>query len=418
MKNRNSGTSLLAKVTNMFNRQKKSYYPGIFPESCYQTFFWNTPGKPVFMQRDYKKFSEEAYIKNVIAHRSISLIAQGAASVPWRLFHISQDTKRELREHPLLRLLSNPNPCENGKEFMTALYSYRMISGNSFVQAVTPTDSNPTELHTLRPDRVSVVPGKDGMPAAYHYQVGDMVQKFPVDGLTCRSAILHLKNFHPLNDYYGLSNIEAAAYSIDQHNHSSLWNQAMLQNGARPSGALVVKSGNDNMPGVLDDEQYLRIKNQMDEQFSGAANAGRPLLLEGGLDWREMSLSPKDMDFIESKHSSARDIALAFGVPPQLLGIPGDNTYSNLVEARMAMWEQTILPMVDNITTALNNWLLPQFGTENLRLYYNTDEVPALAPKREKHWNRIEKSSFMTINEKRQAMGMEPIAGGDTIQRI
>ncbi|WP_458694298.1 phage portal protein [Wolbachia endosymbiont (group A) of Andrena hattorfiana] len=158
-----------------------------------------------------------------------------------------------------------------------------------------------------------------------------------------------------MNDWYGLSPIEAAAYSIDQYNQAGAWNQAMLQNGARPSGAIVVKSAKDGSGGSLSQEQYQRLKEQINDHYSGSVNAGRPILLEGGLEWKEMSLSPRDMDFIESKHSSARDIALAFGVPPQLLGIPGDNTYSKLVEARL-------IPLgTDGFTNARKYYLSPEF---------------------------------------------------------
>ena len=247
---------------------------------------------------------------------------------------------------------------------------------------------------------------------AYRYTVGDYYKDFYVDKLTGKSDILHIKNFHPLNDWYGLSPIEAAAYSIDQHNNSAMWNQALLQNGARPSGALVVKTSDNGLGGVLSEDQYRRIKSQIDEQYSGAANAGRPILLEGGLDWKEMSLSPKDMDFIQCKYSAARDIALAFGVPPQLLGIPGDNTYSNLVEARIALWEQTVIPMVENVSDALNNWLVPMFGND-FRLTYDLDKVSALSSRRESIWGRLESANFMTVNEKRHFVGLDPIEGGD-----
>jgi HK97 family phage portal protein len=228
-----------------------------------------------------------------------------------------------------------------------------------------------------------------------------------VDRITGRSGILHVKTFHPLDDWYGMSPIEAAAYSIDQHNQASAWNQSLLQNGARPSGALVVKPGAEGMPGALSEEQYYRLKEQIDTQFSGAANAGRPLLLEGGLDWKEMSLSPRDMDFINSKYASARDVAFAFGLPPQLLGIPGDNTYSNLAEARLALWEQTILPMVDQLCDALNLWLLPHFG-DRLELTYDTDSISALMPRREALWAQLEKASFLSDDEKRAMLGFAP----------
>src|SRR6185437_5268865 len=87
----------------------------------------------------------------------------------------------------------------------------------------------------------------------------------------------------------------------------------------------------------------------------------RPLLLEGGLDWKPLSLTPKDMDFIEAKNAAAREIALAIGVPPMLLGIPGDNTYSNYQEAQRAFWHQTVLPLVNRTARALASWLAPAF---------------------------------------------------------
>ncbi len=368
-----------------------------------QSYMLHTPGKPVWMGRDYVRFADEGYVRNVIAHRAVNLIMEGAASVPWRLYDVAG---KRVGGHPVLRLLKRPNPMQGGADLLQQLYANRLISGNAYLQAVGPKDGAPAELHALRPDRVSVIAGKGGMPAGYRYTVGDYYTDFPVDSMNGRCRILHLKNYHPLNDWYGLSPIEAAAYSIDQHNQSGAWNQALLQNGARPSGALVVKYGEQSGSGHLSEEQYSRIRNQMDDQFSGPANAGRPLLLEGGLEWQEISMSPKDMDFIEAKHSAARDIALAFGVPPQLLGIPGDNTYSNLAEARLALWEQTILPLVDGMCGALNNWLLPQFPGD-IRLDYDTNAISALSARRERVWERVNKAGFLSDEEKRELVGLK-----------
>lgn len=275
------------------------------------------------------------------------------------------------------------------------------------MQAVGGKDAPPGEMHLLRPDRVSIIAGKGAVAEAYRYTVGNQTRDFPINKITGRSNILHIRKFNPLNDWYGLSSVEAAAYSIDQHNQSGAWNQALLQNGARPSGALVVRS-DANSGGMLSTDQYSRVKQQIDEQFSGAINAGRPLLLEGGLEWKEMSMTPKDMDFIEAKHSSARDIALAFGVPPQLLGIPGDNTYSNLQEARLALWEQTVIPLVQRIIDSFNNWLIPFFGN-NLELAADTDSVTAIAGNNQMIWDRVEKVNFLTENEKRAAVGYPPL---------
>ncbi len=363
------------------------------------------------MDRNYREFASEAYIKNVVAHRSISLIAQGAASVDLCLFSQQNGKTTPVHEHPALKLLARPNPRQSKKEFFLAVYTYRQIHGNAYILL---NDSlKPQELYALRPDRVSITGGEGFFPAHYIYKINQQEYVYPVNQLTGQAQIIHLKNFHPLADWHGLSSIEAAAYSIDQHNQAGAWNQALLQNGARPSGALTVKDA-DGKPASLNEAEFTRLKNLIDESFSGAHNAGKPLLLEGGLEWQEMSLSPKDMDFIETKNSAARDIAFAFGMPPQLLGIPGDNTYSNLVEARIALWEQTILPLVNDTLDYLNQWLLSCFG-EQLYLRCNTESIGALAQKREAVWERMQNAHFMTINEKRQAVGLAPILGGDQL---
>lgn len=361
-------------------------------------------GQAVWMRRDASKFADEGYRRNVIAHRAVSMIATAAASVPWKLSERRRSTSHMLDAHPLLTLLNNPNPLQGGTELCEALYAHRLIAGNSYLHAIGPRDGAPLELHALRPDRVAIIPGQGGMPKAYRYSIDNRSVDISVDAMTGQSRILHLKTFHPLDDWYGLSPMEAAAYSIDQHNQCSAWNQALLQNGARPSGALMVKAG-DGKAGTLSESQYGRLKSQLDEQFSGAMNAGRPLLLEGGLEWKEMSLNPKDMDFINIKHSSARDVALAFGVPPQLLGIPGDNTYSNLKEARLALWEQTIMPLLHTVTDALNNWLAPMFDT-SLTLSLDQDAIPIFAEKRDAYWERISSADFLSAEEKRKLLGI------------
>lgn len=361
--------------------------------------------QPVWMRRDYSKFADEGYRRNVIAYRCIGMIAAGAASVPWKLTEKkTRGARRVIEHHALLALLDRPNPLQGSTELCELLFTHRLISGNAFLHAVGPRGEAPLELHVLRPDRMSIIPGAGGVPKAYRYTIDSRSVDMSVDPISGQSRVLHLKTMHPLDDWYGLSPMEAAAYSIDQHNQCAAWNQSLLQNGARPTGALMVKAG-ENQAGHLSELQFTRLRQQLDEQFSGAANAGRPLLLEGGLEWKEMSLSPRDMDFVQIKHSSARDVALAFGVPPQLLGIPGDNTYANLREARLALWEQTILPLLESVTDALNNWLVPMYA-DNLELSLDTDAIPALAAKRDAYWERIAKADFLSAEEKRALLGI------------
>ncbi len=366
----------------------------------------------IWSRRSYHNFANESYTKNVVAFRSINMIATAISSIPLLLYRITRSTRVQEQQHPLLKLLERPNQYTPKSEFMEALVSYKLISGNAYIMMVGNT--RPSQMYLLRPDRVQVMQGKFGLPAGYRYRVNDQFEDFMINQYTGQSNIIHIKSFNPLDDWYGLSPLEAAAYSIDQHNQAGAWNQAMLQNGARPSGALIVTPAQDGSGGNLGAAQFARLKSQIDDIYMGSKNAGRPLILEGGLDWREMSLSPRDMDFINSKHSSARDIALAFGVPPQLLGIPGDNTYSNLVEARLALWEQTILPTLDNIIDNLNNSLTRAFS-KDLQISYNKDAIEVLTLKREKLWRYVENANFMTINEKRQAFGLPPLNNKDEL---
>jgi HK97 family phage portal protein len=127
-----------------------------------------------------------------------------------------------------------------------------------------------------------------------------------------------------------------------------------------------------------------------------------------------MSLGPKDMDFLEAKHTAGREIALAFGVPPMLLGIPGDNTYANYQEANRVLFRSTVLPLASRIADALSLWLAPAFGGA-VRLAVDLDSVPALSPDRAALREQVTRASFLTVNEKRAMTGFAPVEGGDRL---
>jgi len=300
----------------------------------------HSAGRPAWTLRDYAALARAGFLRNPIVYRSVRMVAEAAGSVPWLLY----EGAREIDAHPLLQLLARPNPRQAGGPFMDALYGHLLVSGNAYVEAV-PVDGVPRELYALRPDRMRVVPDRDGWPGAYEYAANGRTVRYRQDegGVP---PILHVTLFHPLDDHYGLAPLEAALTSLDVHNAASAWNKALLDNAARPSGALVYRPEDG---GNLSEDQFRRLREELEANFSGTGNAGRPLLLDGGLSWQAMSLSPRDMDFIEAKNAAAREIALTFGVPPMLLGTPGDNTYSNYQEANRAFWRQTALPLVGRI---------------------------------------------------------------------
>jgi HK97 family phage portal protein len=349
-------------------------------------------GRPVWSARDAATLIREGFAKNPIAYRCVRMIAEAAASAPLVVFDKGE---RAAGEHPLQRLLDRPNPEQSGVDLMESFYGALQCAGDGYLEAAG--DGQPDELYNLRPDRMQAIPGPRGWPEAYQYSV---------DGRSVRLGrrsdgflpVLHLKLLNPGEDYYGLSPLAAAARAVDIHNASSAWNKALLDNAARPSGALVYGGGH------MAADQWERLKAELRDAHAGAHAAGVPLMLEGGLDWKPMSLTPQEMDFIEGKHVAAREIALAFGVPPQLLGIPGDATYNTYREANAAFWRGVVIPLAGRAARALTGWLGPKFDGASVAV--DLDQVPALSVEREALWARLESASFLTPDERRRMAGL------------
>ena len=352
--------------------------------------------------RDTVSLTRAGFQGNPVGFRVVRLISEAAAALPLVL----QDCERRFDQHPLLTLLRRPNPAQGRAEFLEAIYVQMLLSGSAYVEAVAvPEGGPPIELHVLRSDRMSVVPGSDGWPAAYDYAVGGRKHRFVMgEGA---APICHVRSFHPLDDHYGLSPIEAAATAVDVHNSASRWSKALLDNAARPSGAIVFKGAEGQ--GTMSNEQFERLQSEMEMHHQGARNAGRPMLLEGGLDWKPMGFSPSDMEFHKTKEAAAREIALAFGVPPMLLGIPGDATYANYQEAHRAFYRLTVLPMAAKVADSLAYWLSAHVG-EALELKPDLDQVPALSAERDQQWRRVIDATFLSDVEKRALLGLPRLA--------
>ncbi len=360
-------------------------------------------GRTVWSARDVNTLTQVGFLKNPVAYRCVKVIAEAASAVPV----VVQDADRRFDVHPVLDLLSAPNPGQSGAALFESFFGHLLLSGDGYFEAAgIGAAGGPRELYVLRSDRMRVVPGDDGWPVAYEYRAG--AGKHVFDMRQDRVPVLHVKAFHPQDDHYGLSPLQAAATAIDVHNSAAAWSKALLDNAARPSGAIVYK-GVDGL-GQLGQDQYDRLVDELEANHQGARNAGRPMLLEGGLDWKPMGFSPSDMEFHRTKEAAARDVALAFGVPPMLLGLPGDNTYANYQEAHRAFYRLTILPLVGKVLAALSAWLAGHYGAA-VQLKVDFDNVPALADEREALWRRISTADFLSDGEKRALLGLPRVQG-------
>ncbi|QDC09772.1 phage portal protein [Oceanicola sp. D3] len=361
-------------------------------------------GRVAWSPRDTVSLTKTGFTGNPVGFRAVKLIAEAATAVPL----ICQDAERRYETHPVADLLRRPNPAQGRAELLEALYGQLLLSGNGYVEAVAGDAGLPVELHVLRSDRMSVVPGSDGWPVAYEYAVAGRKHRFDVSGEA--KPVCHIKAFHPQDDHYGLSPLKAAANALDVHNAASKWSKGLLDNAARPSGAIVYRGADGS--GQLSGDQYDRLIDEMAAHHQGAANAGRPMLLEGGLDWKPMGFSPSDMEFQKTKEAAAREIATAFGVPPMMLGIPGEATYANYQEANRAFYRLTVLPLVAKVAGALGDWL-SGLANAAVDLKPDLDGVPALAAEREAQWRRVSDAAFLTAAEKRALLGLPPVEAGD-----
>ena len=335
----------------------------------------------------YPRAVRAAYLDNPIAHRAVRLVADSIGGAPLQPCDP--------------QLASLVNATSAGQALLETLASQLLLHGNAYVQVMKDAAGRPVELFALRPERIEIVVGNDGWPTAFTYQVAQQTLTIPLLDSDASPNLIHIRGYHPTDDHYGAGCLAAAEQAVATHNAAAAWNRALLENAARPSGALVFDTGDG---GTLSPEQFDRLRNELAGAYGGANNAGRPMLLEGGLKWQAMSMTPADMDFAALKAAAARDIALAFGVPPMLLGLPGDSTYANYREANRALWRLTLLPLADKLLAALVEGLATWFP--DARLAIDLDHVPALAEDRQALWSQVNAATFLNDAEKRAMLGI------------
>lgn len=377
----------------MFGKKSKTH--NVILQSGYNNPVWRTD--------NFQSFVREGYQQNIYVYACIRLLAMACAGIPWQVYERKGDGLELSPEHPLQLLIDKPNPQQGGSSLIEHLISNLYIYGDSYLEAVAPERSSPKELYILRPDRITIEPAQ-GLENNYIYKVGGNKTTFTSD------EVLHFKLFNPIDDFYGQSPLKAGSRSIDLNNDSRAWNMALLQNGCRPPGILMTDEN-------LTEEQKNSLRMSLQEGYTGPSQAGRTLLLEGGLTWQKAGLGPEEMDWKEGLEMTGREICIAFGVPPELIGDVKSATYSNYKEARAALYMETVMPVMDWTKYKLNSWLTPKFK-DDVVLDYSKDAIEALQEDRELIWRRALdsfKTGILSTNETRAILGYNPVEGGDTL---
>lgn len=355
---------------------------------------------------------------------AVDKLANAAASLPITM--IDLDTSQKVESHPAFKLLQFPNMDYQKvrQALIRSMISWKVLDGDIFLVVTLGLNKQPLELHILNSDLVTPTRGKDGYANTLNYYGNDFSEVYTKDITTGmfkndrgNRYVLHIANFNPVSgDLEGLSELKALANELNQYLLATEHNVALLNNGAMPSGAFILKD-DKNTTSTLSDEEYNRLKFQISNMYTGAANAGNVLVLEGGLEWQPMSLSPKDLDFETLKSQAEEQIYKKLDIPVQLISSK-QTTAGNTSNLRLEFYQNRVIPMLEEILAHMNKYILPFYKdtkTKNLEYSIDKEEIDVLADIRIKKRDAVEKSTTLTINEKRKMYKLADIKGGNVI---
>ena len=359
----------------------------------------------------WRSFAKEGYQGNSTVYACVRYIAENAARIDPKVR--DKNTGGVIEDGALVELLSEPNVDEGGVEFRTAQYSWLMLLGNCFTEKVKISEDR-WELWNYQPYEMEIGHSSRNplIPAAYAWNKGCSNSKqWDVDPITGETAILHWRLFNPLPEkpFFGLSPLSAASSAGDQLNAANKWRYNTFKNDCRPSGILQSKAQG------ITSAQRKELKEDLEKVQSGSDNASQFMLLTGDLEWKQMGLSPKDSDWLEGSKYNKQEICEAYRVPTQLLGIEGSQTYANYEEARLAFWQETVIPLMSLWCSEMNRWFTPSFG-DDIEICIDPNDITALEPSRQKTTEMLLNSQVLSINEKRELLGYEPIAVAEADQ--
>jgi HK97 family phage portal protein len=359
---------------------------------------------------NFGAYLTEGYELNSCVYFCINLVANTAARVPWKL--INMKTAEEIEDHPILTIMDRPNVMQGWSGILQYAITDYLLAGRSFINLYGAPNRPATEMYVLRPDYV--IQQYNDFREPYFLYSGGADEAAQSIGL---NQMVFLQCTNPRRTINGLSPLRPGARSIDLNNKGREWNNNLLQNGAKLSGVFTTPPD-----ARLDDATYKRLKSELTDNYQGARNAGKSILLTDGTTFTPLELTPAEISWLDGLNLSAREICAIFGVPPVLYGDTELAKYSNYETARLSLYTETVVPLVDYIADELNHTFVPQYG-DDLELQPCWDACEALAPVRKNQedfrssiWTRASvayKSGLITLNEAREEAGLEPTPAGD-----
>jgi len=366
----------------------------------FQVLSMQSAGIPVYTDLSIRKATREGYKISVSVYRAVRTIVQAASAVPWLVL----DSKGEpIENHDFNKVWSKPNPEFSGQDNMEFIIAHQLLCGNSLLQPII-VGGRPREFWVVMPDLVKPIPSDVRGEWLKGWEVTS------IDGsqhIAPPDQFIHFMMMDPGNPYWGIGPLMAAARTVDTDNEAQDTQKVSMQNRGIPDGVFEAEG--------MTDEQYEEANLKIKERYLDKEKRRMPWVVAGAK-WHQMSLTPVEMDFILSRLHNKRDIAGAFGISPIFLGDLEQSSYDNMMQARKSLYEDVVIPLLDDIKSTLNLKIAPMYGGD-IVIAYDTSRILAL---REDYGKKVEQAKtlwamgvpFDQINE-RLEMGFDEFAGWD-----
>lgn len=347
----------------------------------------------------------EQYGKSLYVHACVSKIAEKYSTVDFKLKRIinTKGDVKEVKNHEILDLIYRWNPFMTKEEAMELDVINRKLSGDSFILKVRNSAGQVAELWPISP--LNVIIHADPIRFVDYYEIVSAEgkkQRVEADDM------IHIKYSSPLNQYLGLSPLSAAKQRVDSESYAVEHQKNTFLNNGRPDA--VVQS--DQTPPMA---QRIEIRKDYEKKHKGQGKNSKVAFLWGGLKYQQISLSPQELDFIESMKFTRDDIMVAFKCPKSIFGITEDVNRANAETGMRIFYSETINPEAIRWANKINEELIiPDFGEE-----FYIEPVNQAPVDREQRLAEFDKGvdRWITVNEIRAEMGLEPIDGGDQLYR-
>jgi HK97 family phage portal protein len=292
---------------------------------------------------DYARtYTQESWV-----YACVSLIIDTCATVPFSVFAEQGDELKKLPDHPLTRLLTRPHPKLSRFELWAHTIGSLELAGQAYWYLIKNSYGEPIQIMPLFPHRVAVVPSKDEFIAGYLYTVEEETISLEAEEVIC------FKRWHPLDEYYGLSGIEAGALATSTDLYAQVYNRTFFSNNARPAGLLKTEQR-------LSQQEVDELLKRWEISFKGVTRSHKIAILGRGLEYQPIGISPKDAEFLAQREFSRDEILSVFRVPASLLGLY--NRYRATTESdERNFMAHTIKPKLTTIAEKITAELLPMF---------------------------------------------------------